>query len=108
MRLEERSLEAIERIGTADQQLPAPMEPIQHGLLLIGIELGGIEIVPEDYSNGSPSQRVGRERHPLFDDRAEKLVVLDLGIGRVVEVVGSGRKGVGLLQNVEGRGSRGK
>src|SRR3954447_21962668 len=57
--LEERALEQIERIGAADDELTAPVDPIEEGLFLLGREwFARVDLIPEYVSDTRPGQGV--------------------------------------------------
>ena len=53
---QEAAAQAVERLGAAEDQLPAPMQPIEHGLPLIGVQQRRIGVVPEHVSDARPQE----------------------------------------------------
>ena len=90
VRVEERALEQVERIGAADDELAAPMEPIDERFLLLGREwFARIDFVPQDVGDAGPGERVVGQQGELvgaqFDDEVVSRVFGIVLIGFAVE-----------------------
>ena len=66
--LEEAVLELVQRLGPADDQLSAPVQPVEHGLLLFDVEHRRVDVVPNDVGHAGPAERLGRQRCRLAND----------------------------------------
>ncbi len=73
--VEKRAPQLVQRIGPADDQSAAPMQPIEHGLLLFRRERAGQRIVPDHVRDTRPAQRLRRQGQWLVERRKQHPVV---------------------------------
>ena len=65
--IEKRAFECVERVGSADDELTAPVEPIDERPLLLGCEGLRIDVVPENVGDAGPGERVVGQRDGVLD-----------------------------------------
>ena len=57
--IQEAATERVEGVGTIDDQSASPVEPIDQGLLLLGGELGRVDLVPHQIGDARPGEQAG-------------------------------------------------
>jgi hypothetical protein len=72
---EETAPQQIQRIGAADDDLAAPVQPVQHRLLLVRRELVGTQTVPQQIGDGRPRQPLCGQRHTAIRGGQDDAIV---------------------------------
>ena len=88
--IEERAFEQVERIGAADDELAAPVDPIDEGFLLLGRErFARVDLIPQHVGDARPGERVVGQRRELvgaqFDDQVVECFFGVVFVGLAVE-----------------------